>query len=576
MSGLGSQAWDMAKSYRFAVHSPEELWAMVEPADGATASDLGTLLTAAAKTIKEIGDDLKTHSTSVQWEGEGADAFHKWIDQAARATLSLGDYSESAGKWLGHAADTLHEVKPQIEALKNSSASARSILDAHDAAAKDVGNHGGGPSTSSVKTATSQYDGDRAEAALLMTKLAQSYSASTEQIGALQAPEFPALPERFVPPVRDRHGAKDASPSSDDASNTGAAAAAGGVGAAAVGAAVLKEAAHGAALAGGHHPSAPASHLPRPTPDLPSVGTGTSLDRAGTLPSPATSTPAPSSPAPSSPGGPSGLATPPSGAPPLFGGAGRSVGASRGSGSGRVPSSPGVRGPLGVPEGTSRPVGSGTARGVTPGRGVPGLERPGIPGVQGGTAAPALGPGTAGPGRPTNGISGGRPVSPPTGRGTSPISRGTVVGGSPSEPATGSRGVPEGPARTGATSGRGTPGSTDRGNSRSSGRVPAGSDGVVGGRPQQSSKARRASTATAGAPGAAASRGTTEPRRAGEPARGSSVAARKDERRRASEERPRDERPEHEEAEDVEARQPEREEPELRLPGLPPTARRDN
>ncbi|MFI0239810.1 hypothetical protein [Streptomyces sp. NPDC016845] len=582
MSDLGSQVWGMAKSYRFAVHSPEELWAMVEPADGATAADLGVLLTSAAKTIKEIGGDLKTHSTSVEWEGEGADAFHKWVDHAARATLSLGDYSESAGKWLGHAADTLHEVKPQLETLKNSSASARSILDAHDAKTTDVGNHDGGPSASSVKTAKSQYDNDRAEASQLMTKLAQSYSASTEQIEALRTPEFPALPEQFVPLVRDRHGAKDVSSSSGDPSNTGTAAAVGGVGVAAAGAVALKEAAHGASLADGHHPSTSASHISRPTPDLPFGGTGTSLDRAGTLPAPATPTTAPSSPAPSSTpslGGTSALSTPPSGTPPLLGGAGRSVASPRGPGSGRFPSSPGVRGPLGVPEGTGTPGAPGTARGVTPGRGVPAVERPGMPGVQGGTPSPVRGPGGGSPGRATNGIAGGRPTSPQTGRGASAMSQGTVVGGSPYQQGVGARGgVPEGSGRTGATPGRGTPGAgTGRGTSGSGGRVSALSGGVVGGQPQQNSRVRRASTATtraaSGARGVAVNRSDAQMQHGGEPAHGSSPKTRKDEGRRASEERPRDERPEHE---DVEVEQPERDVPELRLPGLPPTARRDN
>ncbi len=138
MSDFADRMWETAGQARFLVQDPEQLWAMVESADGPTVSDLGVLLTEAAGTIKEIGGDLLTHSLAVEWDGEGGEAFRTWCYQAALATLGLGDYSENAGKWLGHAADTLHEVKPQLEILRNQSVSARSVLDSHAAKATDV------------------------------------------------------------------------------------------------------------------------------------------------------------------------------------------------------------------------------------------------------------------------------------------------------------------------------------------------------------------------------------------------------------------------------------------------------
>ncbi|GDY75169.1 hypothetical protein SAV31267_046540 [Streptomyces avermitilis] len=203
MSDLGSSAWRTVRQSRFLTQDPEQLWSMVEGADGATATELGVLLTQAAKTIGEIGTDLRTHSMAVEWEGEGGEAFRKWIHQAALATLGLGDYSASAGKWLGHAGDTLHEVRPQLEILRNQSATARSVLDAHAAKATDIGDHDGSPSDAAVEKAKTSFADDSAEAAGLMIKLAQSYTASTEQIDALKAPEFPELPKRFVPIERD-------------------------------------------------------------------------------------------------------------------------------------------------------------------------------------------------------------------------------------------------------------------------------------------------------------------------------------------------------------------------------------
>ncbi|MEU6390365.1 hypothetical protein [Streptomyces sp. NPDC046939] len=565
------------------MHSPEELWAMVEPADGGTASDLGALLTAAAKTIKEIGGDLKTHSTSVQWEGEGADAFHKWIDQAARATLSLGDYSETAGKWLGHAADTLHEVKPQIEALKNSSASARSVLDAHDAASKDVGNHDGGPSTSAVKTAKTQYDNDRAEAALLMTKLAQSYAASTEQIEALQAPEFPELPERFVPWRRD--GREDVSPSSDTPPGTGTAAAVSGVGVAAAGAAALKEAAHGASLAGGGHQASPthqASPLsvpPRAVPYIPPSGPNTGLDGVGALPPPAAPAPSPTATTPPSslPGGAPSLATPPPGAPAIFGGAGRSAAPQRGPGGGRGPTAPFPRGPLAASEDTGRagtPGVAGTPRGAAPERGVSGAARPGVPAVEGGRVSPVRGPGPASPERSPHGIAGGRAASTQTGRAAGSIPRGTVVGGSPAQQAPGSRaGTSEG-ARRGTTSpGRGIAAGSGHGSGVPGARMPAHADGVAGGQPQKAKPNRNASAAVDRS--GLARRAADDPAEARRgPTGSSSASSRKDAARTVSAPRPRGERS----AEEGEQPEEDKAEPEQqtaqsmpapRLPGLP-------
>lgn len=562
--GLGSHMWDMVKHYRFVAHTPEQLWAMVESADGSTPADLGTLLTTAAKTINTIGDDLKKHSTSVEWDGEGGDAFRKWVHGMALATLSLGDYSESAGKWMATAADTLHEVKPQLEILKNSSASARSILDAHAAKATDVGNHDGGPSTSAVKSATSKYDNDRAEAAQLMIKLAQSYSASTEQIDGLKAPEFPKLPTQFVPQKRD--GRDDASaPPSDGSPSPGTATAVAGVGVAAAGAAVVREAARGSSMAAGGHGGTATPGIARPVPDLPTGGPNTALDRVGTLPSPTAPTTAPPSPSPSPlPGGTPGVGPSVPGTPrPVFGGTSRSSAPSRGVSSGRVPSTYSPRGPLGTPAVPSAPGTPGASRAVPPGRGVPGVTGPGMPG---GPGSPSRGPGTASPGRPSNGITGGRPGAPQTGRAAGGLPRGTVVGGSPAQQTPGARGgAPDG-SRTGVAPSRGVAPGAGRGSGPAGVRMPAHSDGVAGGQPQPSKARRNPSAVTRGTGLVRSTENATTQIQRGGPASGPSAPSREDGARTGPAERPRSERPAREEAE---AEQTARPLPPPHLPGLP-------
>lgn len=561
--------WGMVNQYRFAVHTPEELWAMVEPADGSKPADLGVLLTAAAKTIKSIGDDLKTHSTAVEWDGEGGEAFRKWVHQAALATLGLGDYSESAGKWMAHAADTLHEVKPQLEILKNSSASARSILDAHEAKATDVGNHDGGPADSSVKSAKSQYDNDRTEAAQLMIKLAQSYTASTEQIDALKAPKFPELPKQFVPESRDDLTHRPGT-SSDDASSTGTAAAVGGVGVAAVGAAAVGEAARGAALAARDRHASTAALPSRTVPDLSLSGASTALDRVGTLPSPTVPPAAPSASPPSAlPGGTSVIGPQvPGTSPPMFGGTGKFGASPRGVSGGRIPAANGLRGPLGTPTVPRTPGTPGASRAVSPGRGVPGVT-----GTPSGSSSPVRGPGGASPGRPSNGIAGGRPAAPQTGRAAGAIPRGTVVGGSPSQQAPGVRGGTPAGARAGATPSRGAVPGSGRESGVAGARMPAHSDGVVGGQPQPSKTRRNPRTTTRATAPVRGTESRTTQVQSGGPTGGSSQAARKDGARPALEERLQDERPVGEEAETDQTEPPQ---PPLRLPGLPPTTRRDN
>jgi hypothetical protein len=74
----------MVRETRFVTHAPERPWAMVEPADGATATELGELLTQAAKTIKDVGSDLRTHSMAVEWDGEGGEAFRTWCNFICR------------------------------------------------------------------------------------------------------------------------------------------------------------------------------------------------------------------------------------------------------------------------------------------------------------------------------------------------------------------------------------------------------------------------------------------------------------------------------------------------------------
>lgn len=184
----------------------EQLLAMIEHADAPGTLHLGTKLKVAATAIKKLGEDLKAHMAKVEWEGQGGDAFREWGADMANATLRLGEFSHSAGAWMAEAAETLTLVK---SSMPDVSSDAKTILDAFRSsnpgqvgavalpgltAQGGVSPAASGPSQAQAYAAQQQLDADRAEAARLMRKLAESYSWSAHQISAAERPTFRPMP----------------------------------------------------------------------------------------------------------------------------------------------------------------------------------------------------------------------------------------------------------------------------------------------------------------------------------------------------------------------------------------------
>ncbi|MYW16777.1 hypothetical protein [Streptomyces sp. SID161] len=521
MSDFASRIWESIKQERFLVQDPEQLWAMVESADGPTVSGLGDLLTDAAKTIKKIGADLLNHSLAVEWEGEGGEAFRTWCHQAALTTLSLGDYGENAGKWLGHAANTLHEVKPQLELLRNQSVSARSVLDAHAAKATDVGSHDGGPSDSAVPKAKTQFANTRAEAGALMMKLAQSYTASTEQIHAVEAPKFPELPKRFVPDWVSGETHVSA-PTAGGRTYPGTTTRAeipeqqptAGPG--------MSESNRVPKSSAPRHLTAP-PHLtdladvsdssPRPHTDR----TNTAIDSVEILPS--SPVPASLSSPPVAPSDPDARLPSTTGMFPRAFGAGKTLPPGFRGGGERLPVNDGR-----IPR--AMPSGPGTSTNPRPpGRAFSGPFGPGETGGQYGTGRGPVGSPSA---EASRGVTGGRPVSPAAGRPTNAIPRGNVIGGTPNQqqPLRGRSAVSGRPV-AGATPARGENSSVER-EGAARGRMPAPSNGIVGGQPKPSrGRGRAGFTPRDVRAGEGTSVGEQPPRRGG-PSRGASTASKRD------------------------------------------------
>ncbi|MGW1886721.1 WXG100 family type VII secretion target [Streptomyces sp. NPDC001970] len=392
--------------------------AMLASANPETIKEHADQLTDAAKTITEIGEDLKAYVNSVVWKGDAAEAFATWGEQASLATIKLGEYSAVGGSWMSNAAQTLREVKASLPEVD---ASAKENLDAA------LKYHNDPDARTVAQDARAKLDGDHAEAVQQMNKLAQSYTFSAMFINAAEPPMFPAPPADFVPQGSYVDGDDRARPGtySQGGSSSGSdysPSAPGG------------PSGHG--VGNGHVLQTSAGTVP-PHADRP-VGLG--IDSVGTLPPPTQQSPSITPGSLPSAGRPDGGITPPIVMPPLTGSnqavsGGRPAGATgrtpalpshgplgTGPGTARVPRESGITGGRPVPQNTGRPTG-GLPRGMVVGNeGIHGRT------PTGGTSAGSI----HGPTGGQNGIAAGRRLAYETGG---------VVGGRPGQQpgATGSR-----------------------------------------------------------------------------------------------------------------------------------------
>ncbi|MFE9462112.1 WXG100 family type VII secretion target [Streptomyces virginiae] len=184
----------------FEGYTHAQLHAMIESLDPAKVAALGTKLTDAATTIKEIGTKLKDHKVK-GWEGEGATAFQDWVSRAGSATLLLADYSTAGGKYMAEAAQVMREVKPSKEGTGNFppyDAAADVKLRENLATSREY--HNDPDAVQLGQEAWSKLSADHARAVDAMNKLAGAYDQSALQMGKAEIPTFPPPPPVLVPP----------------------------------------------------------------------------------------------------------------------------------------------------------------------------------------------------------------------------------------------------------------------------------------------------------------------------------------------------------------------------------------
>ncbi|MFF5705403.1 WXG100 family type VII secretion target [Streptomyces sp. NPDC012794] len=422
----------------FEGYTHEQLLGMIASLDPETVKTRATQLTEAAAAIKEIGESLKRHRVT-GWEGEAAHAFQDWVSRAGSATLKLGAYSEAGGKWMTEAAQTMVEVKANTPKYD---ASAAENLEAarkhhHDPDAQQL-----------ARTAHTKLTTDHAQAVQQLTKLAQSYEASTTQMNKAEPPTFPPPPGVFAP-NESFHETSDFGRASDTSGSSG-------TGGSAYASSALGSSASSAATdpLAGRRPSFD-SAIPlgagssiSPPSVAPDWNVDVDLDHVATPPdrTPPSTSGLPAGPGPDGPGvnPPHGalpsLALPPISGPPMLGGdplpLTRPPAASNGK-AGGIPVPPlhdtGVVGGRPVPiGGPSAGIPRGTVIGAdgphTGGRVVPGMMGGGFGSPQGTSSGPVTGRRLA---IEPGGVVGGRQVAPggqPFTQAGTGLARGSGVG----------------------------------------------------------------------------------------------------------------------------------------------------
>lgn len=194
MAGRGSGS---SGGTSFEGMSHEQMLAWLDQANAGEVQAAADRLTAAAKEIRKIAEELKVRPQWVAWKGEGADAFRAWANDLANSTHALGDFSEGAAKWLGEASGAIARAQVSIP---RDAKSAQANLDAANVAHND-------PDAAPVRSkaaydlAALKADKEkvRQEAAAEMHKLGQSYDLSATQMNTLQRPKFPPPPAAIAP-----------------------------------------------------------------------------------------------------------------------------------------------------------------------------------------------------------------------------------------------------------------------------------------------------------------------------------------------------------------------------------------
>jgi len=434
---------------------------IVESAKPELLEAAGTALVAARDAIKAAAEELKGNLPGIDWQGEAHSAFDRWAQSLVKTAEGVGDYADVIGTQVLAAGAGLAQVRASMP--PRDTRSERKTVD-------DI------PESKRVESneeyaAALKAEKNRQEAINQMYRLASFYTVSAGYMQQAEEPVFPKMPNVGVPEPQ-KEGSYDPLPGAgyNGDTNLGAASGEG------TGAGARRAPETGAVEPGTREQLAERTSTDGPAPQP----VGTEIDSVGALPpqeavKPTTGTPplgggpqtapgAPGTVPPMAPGvsppvgrGPLGRPAGPGGIPPtkLPSSSQGRIGGLPGTGPvtrpGPVPGQAGMRpGPVPGPgpvtgRGPATPGPGGSA--ARPSQTVPRVMGPGAQGIVGGvpkSAGPVTGHagsvprsavGATAAGRSNGGVVGGRPVTGATsGRTSSKLPRGTVIGGEGTSP----------------------------------------------------------------------------------------------------------------------------------------------
>ncbi|MET9498189.1 hypothetical protein [Streptomyces sp. NPDC006552] len=398
----------------------EQMLAWLDAADAEAVQGAADRLTAAAKEINSIAEELQIRPQWVKWKGESADSFRTWAADLAKSTLSLSEYSEHQAHWLGQAAQAIGRAKTSAPRDKG--------VDANIDAAKAAHNDPDAQGILSKNMAVRQQTADELE------KLGQAYSLSKSQMQASKPRKFPPPPLDIQDPeadARDRRS-RDLPVGQGSGGGSSAGAASRGI-SSADGAVTGNTADRDVASTGTGLPHSGVEDRPvvgetgKSTSAVSEVPARMDVDSVDVLPqNPQTQTPA-TSPNVLGPSGPGAGQASPAPVPPAYGITGRTPPSAR-----SLSSPPGGRVTPTTPGGTNGRPGPSTPSAF-------GRPATNAPSAHGTTGAGRTGGSPTGRGPAQNGVTGGRaqPTADRTGRA---MPRGTVMGGEGANSARGGAG----------------------------------------------------------------------------------------------------------------------------------------
>ncbi|MEU6176199.1 hypothetical protein ABZ832_30360 [Streptantibioticus parmotrematis] len=151
----------------------EDMNAMVASANSQHLTTTGEALVDAQSKIQGVADDLKSHLSSVSWQGDSARAFQNWGSQLTTQSYDLADYTGLVGEQLITAGSSLQYVQKAMPKSKRTEC----FVD-----------------PKKEQAAVKAEEPDRQEAITLMESLSSSYKWANGQISGGKAPNFQPVP----------------------------------------------------------------------------------------------------------------------------------------------------------------------------------------------------------------------------------------------------------------------------------------------------------------------------------------------------------------------------------------------